>query len=68
MSTDDKVENLEIVNKFLNSQLSALDERVRTLELSLIKKHISCEESDKKIRSKLDYLLKEIQKLRESSD
>ena len=68
MSIEDKVENLEIVNKFLNSQLSALDERVRTLELSLIKNHISCEESDKKTRSKLDYLLKEIQKLREPSD
>ena len=68
MNLDEKIESLETLNKFLNSQLSTLDDRVKTLELALIKDHLSREEIEVKTRSKLDYLLREIQKLRDKDD
>lgn len=60
-----KIEELELLNKFLMSQVSELDNRVRTLEIAILRQEQSMDESNKKIRSKLDYLLKEIHKLRD---
>ena len=68
MNLDEKIEQLEIINKYLLSQFSEIDSRLRTIEISIIKSREAEEEKETKVRSKLDYLLKEIQKLREQSN
>ena len=65
MNLDERIEQLELINKYLLSQFSELDTRMRTIEISLIKKVGEEEEAEKKVRSKLDYLLNQIHKLRE---
>lgn len=65
MNLDERIEQLELINKYLLSQFSELDSRMRTIEISLIKKVGEEEEAEKKVRSKLDYLLNQIHKLRE---
>ncbi len=64
MSIEDKIEQQELIIKFLSSQISQLDERVRTLEFTVLNQQSSCNYSDKKVRSKLDYLLSQIHQLR----
>jgi len=68
MNLDEKIEQLEVINKYLLSQFSEIDSRLRTIEISIIKGREAEEEKETKVRSKLDYLLKEIQKLREQSN
>ena len=65
MNLDERIEQLELINKYLLSQFSELDSRMRTIEISLIKKVGEQEEAEKKVRSKLDYLLNQIHKPRE---
>ena len=65
MSLEQKIEQLEVINKYLLSQFSELDSRMRTIEISLIKKADKEQEAENKVRSKLDYLLNQIHKLRE---
>lgn len=64
MNLDERIEQLEVINKYLLSRFSELDSRIRTIEISLIKKIDKEEEAEKKVRSKLDYLLNQIHKLR----
>ena len=64
MSLEERIEQLEVINKYLLSQFSELDSRIRTIEISLIKKADKEQEAETKVRSKLDYLLKEIHKLK----
>ena len=66
MSFEEKIEQLEVINKYLLSQFSELDSRIRTIEISLIKKADKEQEAEAKVRSKLDYLLKQIHKLKEN--
>jgi hypothetical protein len=65
MSLEERIEQLELINKYLLSQFSELDSRIRTIEISLIKKTDKEQEAETKVRSKLDYLLNQIHKLRE---
>lgn len=65
MSLEQKIEQLEVINKYLLSQFSELDSRMRTIEISLIKKADKEQEAENKVRSKLDYLLNQIHKLRD---
>lgn len=65
MSLEKKTEDLELLIKLLSSQISRLEERISTLEFATIRSEQNKETAEVKVRSKLDYLLKEIQKLRE---
>jgi len=65
MSLEQKIEQLEVINKYLISRFSELDSRMRTIEISLIKKADKEQEAETKVRSKLDYLLNQIHKLRD---
>ena len=65
MNIDEKVDRLETISKFLNSQISQIDERLRTIEITVLNQQSNYDYLDKKIRSKLDYLLSQIQQVRE---
>ena len=54
MSLEERIEQLELINKYLLSQFSELDSRIRTIEISLIKKTDKEQEAETKVRSKLD--------------
>jgi len=64
MNIDGKVEQLEIISKFLSSQISQIDDRLRTIEIAVLNQQSNYDYLDKKTRSKLDYLLSQIHQLR----
>ncbi len=67
MNIDGKVEQLEIISKFLSSQISQIDDRLRTIEIAVLNQQSNYDYLDKKTRSKLDYLLSQIHQLRKET-
>ena len=61
----DQIEKFDLLIKLIMSQTSQLEKRILNLEKKAFQHTESIDYIETKHRSKLDYLLKEIQKLRD---